>query len=1412
MRKMMLCLTILLCGMGESLMAQVPSKIALTPSSVPEVQRCAATQYMEQLMEDEDFRRDYQERRAAIEETAARQSNAPCTNPLIIPIAVHYNTPIDASNVTCLVDAAQAQIDQLNLDYSSSNANAAELCSWIEAGCTDFGGNAGLDAMPEDGACIQFCLADQNFPAGENTLGGYAITVGDYTWNSGAGPWTGYVNFFISSNAAAGHGFGAILGLAPLGGASNPNGNGVFVAFDSFGSQTFGGCTSGGALDSSAPYDGGATMTHELGHYFGLEHTFSDNLGDTPPQSGENYGCPTVNTTNCTSTATYGYSANFMDYVDDDCMSNFSADQVALMNTTAAAQATWATNSISCYADWQSGANTYSSTQGSCGAVCPSAVTTMYTDTGDFCETSGTISLSTDYTALTGLVIDETNDLSLSWSTGGYLSAGGTAIANPTTIAALTATGCTVTTETYYLNIDCASTPLGTTLDGGTYVVTVYPGPPTDISTLVTVTGENLCTEPVITPIAGCATYINVTADAGNPTFPVASGSGTADYTVAFVPNPAGPDCCTAPASPGDLITDGDLENAASWTQVTEIPPGTPSAALVIDATGNLDATGNEAWFGGFGENTYTAISQAINIPATCTEVNLTFDVLGGSCNNTANEGILFSISIGGVPVAAYTCQAVNGSALPIEVIGLGVPTGATTILFEATETGTSGATFIIDNIVLDAVNCPVSTNCETTVTANYDCGATACPVVTTAISGSQDVCNGAAPTALPAFTDVTLDDASLADGTLYWYTDAALGTAYVAGNVTFGGADNCASDAQTLYAAVQCTSTSTFIAAGSYDLVVYPDYDATLLTTTLGDCTTAPNLTSTCNNYTITSTAGNLTSAPGAGVSGNNTYMVTWTAACISEMVTVAYDCPIACPVVTTGVSGSENVCNGAAPTSLPAYGDVVMDDASLADGTLYWYTDAALGTAYAGGNAAFGGGDNCASETQTLYAAVVCNDNGSVIAAGSYDLVVYPDYDATLLTSTLGDCTTAPDLTSSCANYTITPDGANITAAPGAGVMGMNSYTVTWADACISETVTVSYNCGIACPVVTTGVSGSENVCNGAAPTSLPAYGDVVMDDASLADGTLYWYTDAALGTAYAGGNAAFGGGDNCASETQTLYAAVVCNDNGSVIAAGSYDLVVYPDYDATLLTSTLGDCTTAPDLTSSCANYTITPDGANITAAPGAGVMGMNSYTVTWADACISETVTVSYNCGIACPVVTTGVSGSENVCNGAAPTSLPAYGDVVMDDASLADGTLYWYTDAALGTAYAGGNAAFGGGDNCASETQTLYAAVVCNDNGSVIAAGSYDLVVYPSYDASLLIPTLGDCTTTPSLTSSCASYTIAADPGNITAPPASGASGVNTYTITWTDACISETVTVGYNCGVVPSCAADCGSF
>ena len=76
----------------------------------------------------------------------------------------------------------------------------------------------------------------------------------------------------------------------------------------------------------------GRTLTHEIGHYFGLRHTFEngcngngDYCDDTPAISGFTSGCP-LNKSSCNGVSD-AMIENYMDYTQDQCMSLFTQDQ-----------------------------------------------------------------------------------------------------------------------------------------------------------------------------------------------------------------------------------------------------------------------------------------------------------------------------------------------------------------------------------------------------------------------------------------------------------------------------------------------------------------------------------------------------------------------------------------------------------------------------------------------------------------------------------------------------------------------------------------------------------------------------------------------------------------------------------------------------------------------------------------------------------------------------------------------------------------------------------------------------------------------------------------------------------------------------------------------------------------------------
>lgn len=92
---------------------------------------------------------------------------------------------------------------------------------------------------------------------------------------------------------------------------------------------------------SCSSYTKGKTLTHEMGHFFGLRHIWgdancgNDYCGDTPVHQQDNAGVPSHPKANSCGTADEMFE-NYMDYSDDVILNTFTADQVARMQAVLA--------------------------------------------------------------------------------------------------------------------------------------------------------------------------------------------------------------------------------------------------------------------------------------------------------------------------------------------------------------------------------------------------------------------------------------------------------------------------------------------------------------------------------------------------------------------------------------------------------------------------------------------------------------------------------------------------------------------------------------------------------------------------------------------------------------------------------------------------------------------------------------------------------------------------------------------------------------------------------------------------------------------------------------------------------------------------------------------------------------------
>ena len=219
-------------------------------------------------------------------------SKAATMGPVTIPVAFHVITRGDTYNDGNIpLSQIQAQIDVLNASYSGATGGAktpfrfrlASVDRTLNVGWFNMSPGTGREAAMKSALRV----------GGADTLNIYTADLGHYLLGWATFPWS-YAS--ASSN------------------------DGVVILYSSLPGGT------------AAPYNGGDTATHEIGHWLGLYHTFQggctppgDRVDDTPFEATPAFDCQLDRDT-CTAPGTDPVT-NFMDYTDDACMFAFTSGQ-----------------------------------------------------------------------------------------------------------------------------------------------------------------------------------------------------------------------------------------------------------------------------------------------------------------------------------------------------------------------------------------------------------------------------------------------------------------------------------------------------------------------------------------------------------------------------------------------------------------------------------------------------------------------------------------------------------------------------------------------------------------------------------------------------------------------------------------------------------------------------------------------------------------------------------------------------------------------------------------------------------------------------------------------------------------------------------------------------------------------------
>lgn len=283
-----------------------------------QVTRCSADAHLEaQIASDTVFARSFLALETALENMASTGFRS--TEVHTLPVVVHIMHAGDAVGSGANISDAQvaSAIEALNADFAGE-FGGADVDVEFALAVRDPLGNPTTGIKRVNAAAIIPEFASDGMVTNNNMAASSEVNVKTLShW-----PGEDYVNIWVVSKLNG--------GTSPIGFAYLPPTTGVVDGIVVH-HKVFG---VGEEYDLMNNYDLNRTLTHEVGHYLSLYHTFhqtngcsgesncsaqGDRVCDTPPTSGS---------VNCSALECEGTMVeNFMDYSNDPCMSSFTEGQ-----------------------------------------------------------------------------------------------------------------------------------------------------------------------------------------------------------------------------------------------------------------------------------------------------------------------------------------------------------------------------------------------------------------------------------------------------------------------------------------------------------------------------------------------------------------------------------------------------------------------------------------------------------------------------------------------------------------------------------------------------------------------------------------------------------------------------------------------------------------------------------------------------------------------------------------------------------------------------------------------------------------------------------------------------------------------------------------------------------------------------